>query len=271
MGAQLPVRRLLRLVGRRASARVRADEPALRRVRVERADQQLPAARPRGAGLPEEARRHADDRDGLLRRGDRGDLRGARLRPDPAVRRAAPPARLQDRHHPARQRGRRPVGAQRARHRGLLDASCASWRSANGLGTDLVVQTPYGDSGKTTFFIKSEADLDKSRRRHRRRAAQGDEADRQQGRCGRGVHHQARHDRRPVHDRPDRLPGAHAVQGRLVRQRPVPRGAHPRAAGARDRPRPQARRPARQGGLPGLPRDRRPRRPRDRRRSTSAS
>jgi hypothetical protein len=30
-----------------------------------------------------------------------------------------------------------------------------------GLGTDLVVQTPYGDSGKTTFFIKSKADWDK--------------------------------------------------------------------------------------------------------------
>lgn len=32
-----------------------------------------------------------------------------------------------------------------------------------GLGSDLVVQTPYGDSGKTTFFISSEADW----RRHR--------------------------------------------------------------------------------------------------------
>ncbi len=30
-----------------------------------------------------------------------------------------------------------------------------------GLGNDLVVQTPYGDSGRTTFFIKSEADWDK--------------------------------------------------------------------------------------------------------------
>ncbi len=29
------------------------------------------------------------------------------------------------------------------------------------LGSDLVVQTPYGDSGKTTFFIKSKADWDK--------------------------------------------------------------------------------------------------------------
>ena len=31
----------------------------------------------------------------------------------------------------------------------------------HGLGTDLVVQTPYGDSGKTTFFIVSEADWDR--------------------------------------------------------------------------------------------------------------
>ena len=30
----------------------------------------------------------------------------------------------------------------------------------NGLGTDLVVQTPYGDSGKTTFFVKDEDDWD---------------------------------------------------------------------------------------------------------------
>jgi biotin carboxylase len=29
-----------------------------------------------------------------------------------------------------------------------------------GLGADLVVQTPYGDSGKTTFFIKEEGDWD---------------------------------------------------------------------------------------------------------------
>jgi biotin carboxylase len=32
---------------------------------------------------------------------------------------------------------------------------------AAGLGDDLVVQTPYGDSGKTTFFIRGEADWDK--------------------------------------------------------------------------------------------------------------
>jgi hypothetical protein len=33
-----------------------------------------------------------------------------------------------------------------------------------GLGSDLVIQTPYGDSGKTTFFISSEADW---KRHHR--------------------------------------------------------------------------------------------------------
>ena len=33
--------------------------------------------------------------------------------------------------------------------------------SAAGLGSDLVVQTPYGDSGKTTFFITSEVEWDR--------------------------------------------------------------------------------------------------------------
>ncbi|AVL53670.1 biotin carboxylase [Roseobacter denitrificans] len=37
---------------------------------------------------------------------------------------------------------------------------CALTEAA-GIGNDLVVQTPYGDSGRTTFFIKSEADWDK--------------------------------------------------------------------------------------------------------------
>jgi biotin carboxylase len=34
--------------------------------------------------------------------------------------------------------------------------------TGHGLGTDLVVQTPYGDSGKTTFFIGSSTDWDRS-------------------------------------------------------------------------------------------------------------
>jgi biotin carboxylase len=39
-------------------------------------------------------------------------------------------------------------------------AELTALAAAHGLGDDLVVQTPYGDSGKTTFFINSEADWD---------------------------------------------------------------------------------------------------------------
>ena len=38
--------------------------------------------------------------------------------------------------------------------------SSTRWRRGRGLGSDLVVQTPYGDSGKTTFFITGEQDWD---------------------------------------------------------------------------------------------------------------
>ena len=37
---------------------------------------------------------------------------------------------------------------------------------AAGLGADLVVQMAYGDSGKTTFFIKSAADWDQAAANH---------------------------------------------------------------------------------------------------------
>jgi biotin carboxylase len=39
-------------------------------------------------------------------------------------------------------------------------AELTALAEASGLGADLVVQTPYGDSGKTTFFIAAEADWD---------------------------------------------------------------------------------------------------------------
>ena len=42
-------------------------------------------------------------------------------------------------------------------------AELATAAGRDGLGSDLVIQTPYGDSGKTTFFISSEADW----KRHR--------------------------------------------------------------------------------------------------------
>ncbi|SCX32535.1 hypothetical protein SAMN02799620_05616 [Mycolicibacterium fluoranthenivorans] len=40
-------------------------------------------------------------------------------------------------------------------------AELTALAAEHGLGTDLVVQTPYGDSGKTTFFIKSREGWDK--------------------------------------------------------------------------------------------------------------
>src|SRR3984957_7211234 len=49
------------------------------------------------------------------------------------------------------------VRGRAASHRELLALAATA-----GLGTDLVVQMPYGDSGKTTFFIKTEADWDAS-------------------------------------------------------------------------------------------------------------
>ena len=39
-------------------------------------------------------------------------------------------------------------------------AELSTLAEGSGLGTDLVVQTPYGDSGKTTFFVASEDDWD---------------------------------------------------------------------------------------------------------------
>src|SRR5580693_1511412 len=120
LGAQLPVHRLLRLLGRPASPGVHAGEPPVHRVRVERADQQLPAARPRGPRVPAPSRRRADGGDGVLRRRDRGDLPGTGIRPDPAGGLAAAAAGLQDRDHPARERGGRTVGPERAGQSGQL-------------------------------------------------------------------------------------------------------------------------------------------------------
>ena len=44
-------------------------------------------------------------------------------------------------------------------------AELTALAAAGGLGDDLVVQTPYGDSGQTTFFIAREARLGRRTRR----------------------------------------------------------------------------------------------------------
>jgi biotin carboxylase len=46
-------------------------------------------------------------------------------------------------------------------YEGLLELA-----STAGLGEDLVVQMPYGDSGKTTFFVQSDKDWDKHAAKH---------------------------------------------------------------------------------------------------------
>ena len=133
-----------------------------------------------------------------------------------------------------------------------------------GLGDELVVQTPYGDSGKTTFFISSEADWKKHsadivgeeikvmRRINNRPVA----VEAVLTRCGT--------DRRPVHVRVDRLQATDAVPRRLVRQRDVPRSADRRKPPNGNAIGPAARRPAGQGGLSRILRGRRARRHRHR-------
>ena len=80
----------------------------------------------------------------------------------PAV--APSPAGLEDRHHAARQRRRRAERAEHDGSRGRLRGARAA-RARRGLGDDLVVQTPYGDSGQTTFFIADEGTGRRTRRR----------------------------------------------------------------------------------------------------------
>ena len=50
-----------------------------------------------------------------------------------------------------------------------------------GLGSDLVIQTPYGDSGQTTFFVGDGGRLEGEREGHRRTRSEGDAADRPAG------------------------------------------------------------------------------------------
>lgn len=128
-----------------------------------------------------------------------------------------------------------------------------------GLGDDLVVQTPYGDSGQTTHFVASRADWDevvgelvgeelKAMKRIDPREAAIE-----------GVRHPSRHARRAADDGTDALPRADAVRWRLVRQR------HPFAGSDRSSPAPGAPVDAGDGGttaLRGLPRVLRARLPR---------
>ena len=123
LGAELPLHRVLRLVGRRTPAGVLPAQQAVCRVQEQRGDQQLPAPRSRGTGVHRPPRQHGQGGHGVLRRRDRGDLPRARLRADPAHPRAPHPAGLEAHHHPARQRGRCPERAERADRGRLLEGA----------------------------------------------------------------------------------------------------------------------------------------------------
>ncbi len=128
LAAQLLLRQLLRLVRGQPPARVRAERAAVPRVRLDGGHVQLPA-RPQGGARPRRARRcgwQGGVRD--VRRRDREGGRRVRARDRPPVGRAAPPARLEDRHHPARQRGGRAERAQHARPRDHLRGAAGARR-----------------------------------------------------------------------------------------------------------------------------------------------
>ena len=103
-----------------------------------------------------------------VRRGDRG---GGRRRPASRSRCPRPSCatastrRSSPRSSPTRRacRARRTRSATRRSYAELLALADEA-----GLGDDLVVQTPYGDSGKTTFFIAGRGDWDEERRRRSR-------------------------------------------------------------------------------------------------------
>ena len=73
-------------------------------------------------------------------------------------------------------------------YREVLDLATAA-----GLGSDLVIQTPYGDSGQTTFFVANEDDWKANEKDDRGPRSEGDAADRPAGVRDRGRHHAAWH------------------------------------------------------------------------------
>ena len=123
---------------------------------------------------------------------------------------AAPPAGLEDRDDAARQRGGRAERAEHDGRRATDYAALLALADGAGLGDDLVVQTPYGDSGQTTFFIADEADWDE----HGKKIVGHDikvmrRIDPRELR-DRGRHHASRHAGRAADGRAHRVPRAHA-------------------------------------------------------------
>ena len=129
-------------------------------VRVDRGDLQLPP-RPQGGDRPRQGERGRQGGLPDVRRGDGAACReaGSRLRSPPpssgtgSTRRSSPPSSATRRAC----RACRTSSAAPTTYGELLALA-----AERGIGTDLVVQTPYGDSGQTTFFVASEDDWDEN-------------------------------------------------------------------------------------------------------------
>ena len=89
-----------------------------------------------------------------------------------------------------------------------------------GIGTDLVLQSAFGDSGHTTFFIQIESRFRQARARDRRAGRDEDHETDQLPRIrDRSLRDQGRNHCRAADDGARRLQGIDALPGGLVRQR----------------------------------------------------
>ncbi len=134
-----------------------------------------------------------------------------------------------------------------------------------GLGDRLVVQTPYGDSGRTTYFINSSGDWDKHSKAMAGQAAQSDETHSTAGGVRGGGHHKVRNAGGTIRRLTRWLSRVDAVCGRLVRERHLSGGAHRKAAKEGVQDDATAGRRTRERGIQGLLRSRLPGRCRHRR------
>ena len=155
----------------------------------QRADQQLPAARPRGAGVHRAAVRAAQARPMVAM--VFFDEETEQICRELGYHLILPPDSLRrrlDSKIVTTQLGNEAGAPSVPNVLGQADtyAELTALAAEAGLGSDLVVQTPYGDSGKTTFFITSRGRVGSRRRGHRRPGPEGHEADQQPRRRGRG-------------------------------------------------------------------------------------
>ena len=141
-----------------------------------------------------------------------------------------------------------------------------------GIGHDLVIQTAFGDSRPHHLLHLQRGRVQPSRQGDRQRSRSEDhEAHQVPRRDHGGLRHALRHAGRPAADRSRGPQGADALQGRLVRQRGVPRRLHRAGTQQGARHGVRVRRPAGEGRLSRLFRPRLPDRREGRRRSIWAS